>query len=73
MGAPDATARTGRHRAGIVGDQRSRGRWRPDMVRLAWDRLARVCGQYLAKGQQVAIEGRRSSTPKRVTAAFDRV
>jgi single-strand DNA-binding protein len=23
-----------------------------------WDRLAQVCGQYLGKGQQVAIEGR---------------
>jgi len=25
---------------------------------VAWDRLAQVCGQYLGKGQQVAIEGR---------------
>ncbi|HKG57723.1 MAG TPA: single-stranded DNA-binding protein, partial [Candidatus Limnocylindrales bacterium] len=23
-----------------------------------WDRLAEICGQYLGKGQQVAIEGR---------------
>jgi single-strand DNA-binding protein len=25
---------------------------------VVWDRLAQVCGQYLGKGQQVAIEGR---------------
>jgi single stranded DNA-binding protein len=25
---------------------------------VAWDRLAEICGQYLGKGQQVAIEGR---------------
>ncbi len=25
---------------------------------VVWDRLAEVCGQYLGKGQQVAIEGR---------------
>ena len=25
---------------------------------MVWDRLAQVCGQYLGKGQQVAIEGR---------------
>jgi single-strand DNA-binding protein len=25
---------------------------------VVWDRLAAVCGQYLGKGQQVAIEGR---------------
>jgi single-strand DNA-binding protein len=25
---------------------------------VVWDRLATVCGQYLGKGQQVAIEGR---------------
>ena len=25
---------------------------------VTWDRLAEVCGQYLGKGQQVAIEGR---------------
>ncbi len=25
---------------------------------VTWDRLAQVCGQYLGKGQQVAIEGR---------------
>ncbi len=25
---------------------------------VVWDRLAQVCGQYLDKGQQVAIEGR---------------
>ncbi|MGD0017811.1 MAG: single-stranded DNA-binding protein [Candidatus Limnocylindrales bacterium] len=44
---------------GIVGDQRSGG-LRPEAkrARLTWDRLAQVCGQYLGKGQQVAIEGR---------------
>ncbi len=25
---------------------------------VVWDRLAQVCGQYLGKGQQVAVEGR---------------
>ncbi len=25
---------------------------------VTWDRLAEVCGQYLGKGQQVAVEGR---------------
>jgi len=25
---------------------------------VTWDRLAEICGQYLGKGQQVAIEGR---------------
>jgi single-strand DNA-binding protein len=25
---------------------------------VTWDRLAEICGQYLAKGQQVALEGR---------------
>ncbi len=25
---------------------------------MVWDRLAQVCGQYLGKGQQVAVEGR---------------
>ncbi len=25
---------------------------------VTWDKLAQVCGQYLGKGQQVAIEGR---------------
>jgi single-strand DNA-binding protein len=25
---------------------------------LSWDRLAEVCGRYLGKGQQVALEGR---------------
>lgn len=25
---------------------------------VVWDRLAQICGQYLGKGQQVAIEGR---------------
>ncbi len=25
---------------------------------VTWDKLAEVCGQYLGKGQQVAIEGR---------------
>jgi single-strand DNA-binding protein len=25
---------------------------------VTWDRLAEVCGRYLGKGQQVAIEGR---------------
>jgi single-strand DNA-binding protein len=25
---------------------------------VVWDRLAQVCGQYLGKGQQIAIEGR---------------
>ena len=25
---------------------------------ITWDKLAQVCGQYLGKGQQVAIEGR---------------
>ena len=25
---------------------------------VVWDRLAAVCGQYLGKGQQVAVEGR---------------
>jgi single-strand DNA-binding protein len=25
---------------------------------VAWDRLAEICGQFLGKGQQVAIEGR---------------
>ena len=25
---------------------------------VAWDRLAEICGRYLGKGQQVAIEGR---------------
>ena len=25
---------------------------------MTWDRLAEICGQYLGKGQQVAIEGR---------------
>ena len=25
---------------------------------VVWDRLAEVCGQYLGKGQQVAVEGR---------------
>jgi single-strand DNA-binding protein len=25
---------------------------------IAWDRLAQICGEFLAKGQQVAIEGR---------------
>ena len=28
------------------------------IIRVTWDRLAQVCGQYLGKGQQVAIEGR---------------
>lgn len=27
-------------------------------VQHTWDRLAEVCGRYLGKGQQVAIEGR---------------
>jgi single-strand DNA-binding protein len=27
-------------------------------AKVVWDRLAQVCGQYLGKGQQVAIEGR---------------
>lgn len=27
-------------------------------IRQTWDRLAEICGQYLAKGQQVALEGR---------------
>ena len=27
-------------------------------VQWTWDRLAEVCGRYLGKGQQVAIEGR---------------
>ena len=25
---------------------------------MTWDRLAEICGRYLGKGQQVAIEGR---------------
>ena len=33
--------------------------WRVRLtIRVSWDRLAQVCGQYLGKGQQVAIEGR---------------
>ena len=28
------------------------------IVKQTWDRLAEVCGRYLGKGQQVAIEGR---------------
>src|SRR3954451_22200122 len=27
-------------------------------MRQTWDRLAEICGRYLGKGQQVAIEGR---------------
>jgi single stranded DNA-binding protein len=27
-------------------------------VHITWDRLAEICGRYLGKGQQVAIEGR---------------
>jgi single-strand DNA-binding protein len=27
-------------------------------VQFSWDRLAEICGRYLGKGQQVAIEGR---------------
>ena len=35
------------------------GQERPEYHNVVvWDRLAEVCGQYLGKGQQVAIEGR---------------
>ena len=35
------------------------GKERPDFHNVVtWDRLAEVCGRYLGKGQQVAIEGR---------------
>jgi single-strand DNA-binding protein len=35
------------------------GKERPEFHNIVvWDRLAEVCGRYLAKGQQVAIEGR---------------
>ena len=35
------------------------GKERPEYHNLVvWDRLAEVCGRYLGKGQQVAIEGR---------------
>ena len=35
------------------------GKERPEFHNIVtWDRLAEVCGRYLGKGQQVAIEGR---------------
>ena len=35
------------------------GKERPEYHNIVtWDRLAEVCGRYLGKGQQVAIEGR---------------
>ncbi len=35
------------------------GKERPEFHNIVtWDRLAEICGQYLAKGQQVALEGR---------------
>ena len=35
------------------------GKERPEFHNVVtWDRLAEVCGRYLGKGQQVAIEGR---------------
>jgi single-strand DNA-binding protein len=35
------------------------GKERPEYHNIVtWDRLAEICGQYLGKGQQVAIEGR---------------
>ena len=30
----------------------------PLIVRVSWDRLAQTCGEFLGKGQQVALEGR---------------
>ena len=36
-----------------------KGKERPEYHNIVtWDRLAEVCGRYLGKGQQVAIEGR---------------
>jgi len=29
-----------------------------DRTSVPWDRLAEICGQYLGKGQMVAIDGR---------------
>jgi single-strand DNA-binding protein len=40
-------------------EYRSNGKERAEYHNVVvWDRLAQVCGQYLGKGQQVAIEGR---------------
>ena len=40
-------------------EYRGNGKERADYHNVVvWDRLAAVCGQYLGKGQQVAIEGR---------------
>ena len=38
---------------GLVTDSRVRS-----TIRQTWDRLAQTCGEFLGKGQQVAIEGR---------------
>jgi len=40
----------GGHCSYLVGDIRT--------IRLIWDRLAEICGQYLGKGQLVALSGR---------------
>ena len=37
------------------GERQEKTEWHNVVV---WDRLAEICGQYLGKGQQVAIEGR---------------
>src|SRR5689334_18691380 len=34
------------------------GRPVPLTIRQTWDRLAQTCGEFLGKGQQVAVEGR---------------
>ena len=40
-------------------EYRGNGKEHPEFHNVVvWDRLAQVCGQYLGKGQQVAIEGR---------------
>jgi single-strand DNA-binding protein len=38
-----------------IGEGRERAEYHNIVV---WDRLAQVCGEYLTKGQQVAVEGR---------------
>jgi single-strand DNA-binding protein len=54
-----ARASTSRSSAWPPRSPPANGKERPEYHNVVtWDRLAEICGQYLGKGQQVAIEGR---------------